>query len=245
MRQPKLIELLDDLAIAANMADMATDEGTRRLLAFQLRRAQNFIYWQTDWRQLVATFTLTTVVTTGVGQRFYDYPTLDQTIDGQTVTDTLEPTRITQVTLQRGTARYPVLCGIDQLLYANTSQMPPYRFEPRQQIELFPAPDNVYTLYFEGCIAQRRFVDDDDRATCHADVVLELAAAAVKGNWGQADAGAYANQAGALLRQRNAKNHGTQRYIPGVAVLTPTSPLSPTNLTPWPEPTLVGPVGDM
>lgn len=245
MRQPKLIELLDDLAIAANMADQADDPGTRRLLGFQLRRAQNFIYWKTDWRQLVATFTVTTTITAGVGERFYDYPTLVQTIDGETITDTLEPTRILQVTLQRGTARYPVLCGIDQLLYMNTSQMPPYRYEPRQQIEVFPAPDAAYPIHFEGCIALRPFRDDDDRATCHADVVLELAAAALKGNWGQTDAGAYAQQAGALLRVRNAKNHSTQRYVPGVAVLTPTSPLSPTQLMPWPEPTFTGNAGDM
>lgn len=239
MRQPKLIELLDDLAIAANMADMADDPGTRKTLGFHLRRAQNFIYWNTDWRQLVATFALPTVITNGVGQRFYDYPTLVQTIDGESITDTLEPTRILQVTLLRGTRRMPVLCGIDQMLYNNTTQMPPYRFEPRQQIELFPAPDGVYTLYFEGCIALRQFIEDDDRATVHADVVLELAAAALKSNWGQADAGAYGQQAAALLRKRNAKNHSLQRYIPGSA-RTPTSPLSPTELMPWPEPTLAG-----
>lgn len=245
MRQPKLIELLDDLAIAANMADMGDDPGTRRTLIFHLKRAQNFIYWNTDWRQLVASFPLQTVVTAGVGQRFYDYPTLSQTINGETILDTLEPTRITQVTLQRGTRRMRVLCGIDQLLYSNTTQMPPYRFEPRQQIELFPAPDNVYTIWFEGCIALRRFQDDDDRATCHGDIVLELAAAAVKAGWGQADAGSYGQQAAALLKRRNAKNHSTQRYIPGVAIPTPTSPLSPTTLAPWPEPMLVGDLSAM
>lgn len=245
MRQPKLIELLDDLAIASNMADMADDPGTRRLLIFQLRRAQNFIYWNTDWRQLVASFPLTTVVTNGVGQRFYDYPTIEQTIDGDTITDTLEPQRILEVTLQRGTARFRVECGIDPLLYTTTTQMPPYRFEPRQQIELYPAPDAAYTVHFQGCIALRRFQDDDDRATCHGDIVLELAAAAVKAGWGQADASAYGQQAAALLRKRNAKNHSTQRYIPGVAVATPTSPLSPSNIAPWPEPTLVGNWSDL
>lgn len=241
MRQPKLIELLDDLAIAANMADMADDEGTRKTLAFQLRRAQNFIYWNTDWRQMVATFTLTTVA----GQRFYDYPTLVQTIDGAELTDTLEPQRILQVTLARGSRRVPVDCGIDQLLYSNTSQMPPARFEPRQQIELWPTPDQAYTLYFEGCIALRPFRDPDDRATVHADIVLELAAAALKSAWGQGDASAYGQQAGALLRKRNAKNHSTQRYIPGAAVRTPTSPLSPNELVPWPEPQIVGSWGDL
>lgn len=245
MRQPKLIELLDDLAIATNMADMADDEGTRRLLTFQLRRAQNFIYWNTDWTQLVATFPLQTVVTAGVGQRFYDYPTITQTINGETITDTIEPSRIIQVTLQRGTARYRVLNGIDQRLYSNTTQMPPYRYEQRQQIELFPAPDNVYTLYFEACIALRRFQDPDDRATCRGDIILELAAAATKAGWGQADAGAYGQQASVLLRQHNAKNHGTRRYIPGVAVLTPSSQLSPTNITPWPEPTIAGSWSDL
>lgn len=234
MRQPKLIELLDDLAIASNMADQADDPGTRRTLMFQLRRAQNFLYWKTDWQALVATFDLATVA----GQRFYDYPTLTQTINGENITDTLEPSRIQQVTLQRGTRRLLIEQGIDQLLYNNTTQMPPYRFVPRQQIELFPTPDAVYTVHLQGCIALRPFTDDDDRATVRGDVLLELAAAAVKAGWGQADASAYGQQAGALLRTLNAKAHGLTRYVPGVAVRTPSSSLSVNDLTPWPEPAL-------
>lgn len=232
MRQAKLIELMDDLATAANMADQMEDEGTQKTLAFHLRTAQNFLYEKTDWRRLIRTFQFDTVA----GQRFYDYPTLPYTQDGQTLMDTPNPRRIQQWTLQRGTARYPVYDGINQLLYNNTSQGQPWRVEPREQIEVFQEPDGVYTFYIEACIDLRPFRDKDDRCTCDANLIMLLATASLKGNWNQLDAGAYAQQAVSILRSQNADNHGNRRYIPGVGVLTPTSPISPLNLGPWPMP---------
>lgn len=236
MRQAKLIELMDDLATAANMADQMEDEGTQKTLAFHLRTAQNFLYQKTDWRKLVRTWQFDTVV----GQRFYDYPELPYTIDGVTKNDTPNPERIQQWTLQRGSARYPLKDGINQLLYNNISNQQPYRVEPREQIEIFPVPDNVYTIYIEGCIDLRPFRDKDDRATCDGNLIMLLASASLKGNWNQLDAGAYAQQAISLLRSQNADNYGTRRYIPGVSTLTPTSPLSPENIEPWPEPEHTG-----
>ncbi len=236
MRQPKLIELMDDLATACNMADQMEDEGTLKTLAFNLRTAQNFLYEKTSWRRLVRTFQFNTVL----GQRFYDYPTLPIVIQGQTINDTPNPRRILQWTLQRGSARYPVKDGINQLLYNNTSQQQPYRIEPREQIEVFPEPDNVYTVYMEACIDLRPFRDQDDRATCDGNLILLLATASLKGNWNQIDSGAYAQQAISILRTQNANDHGKQRYIPGTGILTPTSPISPEAVAPWPMPEHTG-----
>lgn len=233
MRQAKLIELMDDLATASNMADQMEDEGTQKTLALHLRLAQNFLYEKTDWRKLIRTFQFDTIV----GQRFYDYPTLPYTdADGLAQTDAPNAERVIQWTLQRGDARYPLKDGINQLLYNNTSQQQPYRLEPREQIEIFPEPDNVYTVYMEACIDLRPFRDKDDRATCNNNLIMLLATASLKGNWNQIDAGAYAQQAISLLRTLNANDHGKKRYISGVGILTPTSPVSPESWSPWPMP---------
>lgn len=237
MRDMKLIELMDQAAIACGMADQMNDDGTKRVLSFHLNNAQKFLYEKEDLARLQYTWTLNCVV----GQQFYDYPTLSHPIQEgdttETVVDRPNPDMFINVTLIRGTDQYlPLSQGIDPLLYNQPDVNQPWRFELRGQIELWPRPDLTYPIQIQAVAALRRLRDDDDRCTMDGDLMVLLAAGAIKGNIGLQDSAGFGAMATSIMRSRNARKHGLTRYIPSPAVLTPTSILSPDQIPPVPQP---------
>ncbi len=235
MRQAKLIELQDELAIACSVASQQDDPETLRTLTFHLNRAQKFLYWKFNWRDLIATFTFQTAA----GVTEYDYPTIARVIDGVEVIDQLEPRRITSTTLERSTTRAPMFDGINPILYSTTQSQQPFRYEPRLQLEVFPTPDKAYPVFLQGYVRIRRFKDQDDFCTVDADMVLLVATANLKATWGQDDASSYQQEAASLFKSLNGADHGLQRHIP-MAAGTPSSPKSPMDYYPWPLPTPTG-----
>ena len=141
------------------------------------------------------------------------------------------------VTLVRGSDQYiPLSEGIDPILYNAPDNNQPWRYELRGQIELYPAPDLVYPIQFQGYVALRPLQSLDDRCTVDGDLMLLLASAAFKGNVGAPDGAGYAQMASSILASRKARGHGLTRYIPGPAVVTRSSPLSADQIPPIPQP---------
>lgn len=98
----------------------------------------------------------------------------------------------------------------------------PSRYEIRQCIEVFPAPDGPgYALYIKGHFGLRSFTEDADKATIDGELVYLWALGNAKAHYGQPDASLVGKQAGARLRNLIAGTHGTRRYIPGQPDLPP------------------------
>lgn len=91
----------------------------------------------------------------------------------------------------------------------------PSHYEVRQCIEVFPAPDEAYTLRVKGHFGLERFTQDEDYCTLDSDLVFLWALANAKNHYGQPDANDVAAQAQTYLRELVAETHGTRRYVPG------------------------------
>jgi len=90
----------------------------------------------------------------------------------------------------------------------------PLRYEIRDQVEVWPPSDRTnYTIRYEYVKQLGEFETDDDRATIDDHVILLHALATAKGHYGQKDFNLIISQAGELMKNLRAKNHGNRRYI--------------------------------
>lgn len=139
----------------------------------------------------------------------------------------LNPLAITWVGFEDlNKAWYRLVEGIDPVYYtrANINFGWPTRYEIRSCIEVFPAPQAVYTLWIKGDIGLAPFSADADRTTFDDEAVLLFAV----GNWksakGRSDWERAMGQATARLQDLTARKHGTARYVPSTYVQNPATP---------------------
>jgi len=117
---------------------------------------------------------------------------------------------------------YPLVEGIDPTLYTMiTKPWRPARYEIRQNIELFPAPDQTYWLWIRGHFGLQSFVNPDDQTTIDSELVFLHALATAKAHYGQADANNVEAMANAFRAELCASTHKTSRYIPGTRQIPP------------------------
>lgn len=157
------------------------------------------------------------------GTRFY---ATDSDDEGATSPDfVLDPRKITWVGIEDlNGAFYPLIEGIDPVLYTSeANQGLPVRYEIRQSLEVFPAPDAAYTLQVKGRPKNFAFASDSDVATIDPELVFLLALANAKSHYRQSDAQNYFTQATTYLGQLTAGTHGTARYVPGAKQPDPES----------------------
>ena len=201
----RVIRRLGYAAQAANppsgMADLIDDF---------LRSAQQFIY-----RRLYGTggsFERFFEWTLTVGDRFYDTQA-----NTDACTKKLRPEQITGVWIEDMNGSWSRLSrGIDPALYTSITQNGlPCFYELRQELELFPAPDQAYKLHVKGRFALTQFTEDDDPCCVDPDVLFLNALSRAKNHYQQADAGDIAAEARALLDNLRAAAHGDRRYVPG------------------------------
>lgn len=156
-----------------------------------------------------------------VGTRFYN---VSADVEGVTAPDyILDPRRVTWVGVEDLNGTFiPMIEGIHPTLYTSESNkgLPTY-YEIRQNIEVFPAPDQAYNLQIKGHYGLLPFTDDADVVTIDDELIFLLALANAKSHYGQPDAQIYFTQATSYLGQLNAGAHGTARYVPGAARLAP------------------------
>lgn len=153
------------------------------------------------------------------GVRFYDFPdNQEATAPGATCTDKLmDPTRVSWVGVSDGDRLVPLVAGIPPELYSNPQiESRPYRYEIRQCIEVWPAPESTeYTLFVKGQFGLLPFAVDDDVTTIDPDVVFYGAMFLFKDDRGDNNAATYAGMQVNRIEQLRAAGHFTARYVPG------------------------------
>lgn len=114
----------------------------------------------------------------------------------------------------------PLAKGIPPEFYTSVTKPGlPFRYDVRQCIEVFPAPDKAYRLRIKGDFGLERFEEPEDRTTIDSELVLLWALATAKAHYGHADADAVAGQANTYLGMLLAGQHGTARHVPGADIV--------------------------
>jgi hypothetical protein len=117
----------------------------------------------------------------------------------------------------------PMAEGIPPYFYTvvqNTTL--PSRFEIRQCIEVFPAPNvDGYQLYIKGHFGKAAFTADGDKPTMDGTLVYLWALANALDYYGKPSAAGVAEQAREHLGSLVAGTHGAKRYVPGTKPLPP------------------------
>lgn len=216
-----LAELRRDVLIRLGYATQAENPppGMAALVDSFLQSAQRYLYRKYKALHTERFFSWTMAV----GERYYG---LRDNIDE--CSKKLEPSKIREAWVEdlQGTWT-PLHRGISPGNYTSAAYNGlPARFEVRQMIEVFPAPDEAYTLWVRGDFGLLRFTEDDDICTLDSEVVFLWALANAKNHYGHADAADVATQARTLIGDLTAGTHGGRRYIPGTPeVDTPPRPV--------------------
>lgn len=205
-----LADLRRDVLVRLGYAAQADNPppGMALLIDNFLQRGQNFLYrrYRALRTERFYRWTMT------VGERFYG---IRDNIDD--CVRKLEPGMISWVGIEDLNGTWlPLRNGIRPEYYTSvTYDGMPSVYEVRQCIEVFPAPDEAYTLRVKGHFGLGRFTQDEDTCTLDSDLVFLWALANAKNHYGQPDAQDVAAQAQTYLRELVAETHGTKRYIPG------------------------------
>jgi hypothetical protein len=117
---------------------------------------------------------------------------------------------------------YPLIQGIPPQLYTMISKpWRPARYEIRQAIEVYPAPDQTYWMWMKGHFGLMSFALDTSSTTLDAELVFLHALANSKAHYGQPDANNIEAQANAYRLELIAGTHQTASYIPGTIAVPP------------------------
>jgi hypothetical protein len=117
---------------------------------------------------------------------------------------------------------YPMIQGIPPQLYTMvTKPWRPARYEIRQAIEVYPAPDQTYWLWMRANFGLLSFVNPTDTTTLDSELVFLWALANAKAHYGQPDANNVAGQANAYKAELIAATHQTAHYLPGTIAVPP------------------------
>jgi hypothetical protein len=117
----------------------------------------------------------------------------------------------------------PMACGIPPSFYTTVNQPAlPQRYEIRQCIEIFPAPQvDGYEFWIKGHFGKAAFSENDDKPTMNGELVYLWALANALDYYGKPSAKGVAEQAQDVLGQLIAGTHTGKRYIPGTRPLAP------------------------
>jgi len=170
----------------------------RTLLHSFLQEAQTFLYNQVDWKHLKTHKD----ITLNAGQILYDWP------------DDCEPGKRRVLSVLINDQWYPLEQGIE----AKEDTLVSYRHHPElyddgPQIEIWPEPDQPYTLRVEYFKKLGSFTQESDPATLDDTLVFLMALTNAKSHYRHPDAENYASQTESMLRSLKGQQHGTKRYL--------------------------------
>lgn len=194
-------DLRAEMRAALGFASSGASAGPNQtLIDSHLRAAQNVLYNAHDWAHLRKYETKNL----GVDQYLLDYPT------------TANPDRIKAISVYRGSVwSRPLDRGIPAQFYTyqdNTSW--PQRWEPYEQIEIWPKADQVYPCRIFFIKALDEFTSDNDRASLDDENILLIAKWTAKAHYRQPDAAIYQTLGEALLNRLKAKSWGQTQFNP-------------------------------
>jgi hypothetical protein len=117
----------------------------------------------------------------------------------------------------------PMAAGIPPWMYTTANQPSlPCRYEIRQCIEVFPAPNNSnYSLWIKGHFGKAAFSADGDKPTIDGQLVYLWALGNALDYYGKPAAAGVIAQAREHLGSLVAGTHGSRRYIPNTTPLPP------------------------
>ena len=146
--------------------------------------------------------------TTVAGERFYDVPK-----DG---TDNLDFGKLSGVWLEDTSGTWlPMKQGINPLWFSDDDrQEMPFAFEIREYLEVWPEPDQAYTIWLKGNLGLRAFTDDAHYTTVDPQAVFLKALAMAKGHYRQPDANAIMGEFERYIGNLNAESYTGARFIP-------------------------------
>lgn len=169
-----------------------------------LRDAQTLLYWNHEWAHLRKY----EIKNLGVDQHLVDYPV------------TANPDRVLAISVSlSGVWSPPVPKGISPQLYTTQSNKSwPQRWEPYEQIEVWPIADQIYPLRIFFIKNMERFEQDGDRASIDDTLIATVAKGSLKAHYRQPDAALYQETAKNLLLTLKAKSWGRSRFRPEDAI---------------------------
>lgn len=162
------------------------------IMASFLRSAQEQLYSQFEWRELMSS----KEELTGVDQALYDYP------DGCNIE------RITRVAIWDGGQWCPLTEGISIEDRSIDVLDRPLKYERFAQMELWPVPRAQFNMRREYVQPLARFTEDNDRTSIPSEIVFLMALANAKAHYRQPDADRYATQLDGLLAKLKAQHRG-------------------------------------
>jgi hypothetical protein len=136
----------------------------------------------------------------------------------------MDPRTITYAGLLDDTIWNDLYSGIDPLLFNITQQSRPTHYQIREYVEVFPEPDQAYTMYLFGPTGLMPFTADSHIASVDWMPLYLQALAESKAHYGQADASVYFQRLEGMLGDLNAESFSTTRFIPHSERTTPSWP---------------------
>jgi hypothetical protein len=197
-------ELRTELRALVGMATAGSAAGPNTTLVdSHLRNAQTLLYWTHDWAHL-RKYGLKAL---GVQQYLLDYPSTGNGAN---------PDRIRYVSVLRGGVwSPPIPKGITPSMYTYQSNYSwPQRWEPYEQIEIWPAADQAYSVRIFYIENLSRFTQDNDRASLDDTLITMVATATLKSHYRQPDAALAQKASDNLLVSLKAKSWGQSVFKP-------------------------------
>jgi hypothetical protein len=155
------------------------------------------------------------------GQRFYSLKDNDEDVLCNFQMDPMKQIEWAGIQDSRN-VWYPLVEGIDPQLYTMIDKpWRPARYEIRQCIEVYPAPDQTYWMWFKGHFGLMSFALDTDSTTIDCNLLFLHALSNAKAHYGQPDANNIQSQANAYRKELIAGTHGTKHYVPGTVQVPP------------------------
>jgi hypothetical protein len=194
-------ELRSELRAALGYgASGAASGANQTLIDAKLRDAQTMLYWAHDWAHLRSYETKQT----GASATLIDYPT------------DANPDRIKAISVYRGGVWSPPLSkGISASMYTyQANESWPQRWEPYDQIELWPQTDQDYQVRIFYIKALDRFTQDSDRASIDDTMIMLVATALAKAHYRHPDFAEYKTAADNLVAKLKAKSWGKDVFRP-------------------------------
>lgn len=155
------------------------------------------------------------------GQRFYSLQDNDDDPLSLYKLDPLRPVEWAGIQDTRN-VWYPLIRGIPPQLYTMIDKTwRPARYDIRQGLEVYPAPDQVYFLWLRGHFRKLAFAADGDYTTIDSELVYLHALSVAKKHYGQPDADAVQAMANSYRAELIAGTHLTSHYVPGTTEVPP------------------------
>jgi len=199
--KPNLGELRSELLVRLGFVSQGAGAGAAvPVVDSILKRAQTYLYWKYDFNELRQTYDWAVQV----GQTLYDWP------------DEMEPRQLIQLRVLYNGDWQPLDEGIEfQHDTVVTTRYYPRRYDRRAQLEIWPQPDNAYTLRGEHYKRLAPFTQQQHRCTIDDNILFAYSLGQGKLHYRQNDAQTFIDEAADLLLTLKGAAHGQKRYRMG------------------------------